>query len=99
MISLFSIVNAASGADSVVNSIMPKVVDNIVMPLLQLLFVVTMFYFVWGLFALFRDGDDSEAKKSAKNHILWGVIGIFIMISVYGIIRMVANTVGQPLPF
>ena len=80
---------------------MPKIVDNIVMPLIQLLLVATVFIFVWGLFGFFKGGDDAEARKTAQNHILWGVVGIFIMFSVYGIIRLVAATVGQSsaLPF
>jgi hypothetical protein len=99
MFSLFTLVHAASNADAVVNAIVPKIVDNIVIPVIQVLFGVTVLVFVWGLYG-FYNGDE-EKRNQSKNHILWGVVGIFIMISVYGIIRFVANTVGQPqvLPF
>lgn len=83
------------------NSLIPKIIDNIVMPLLQILFVVTIFFFILGLIGFFRGGDDADARTTSRNHILWGVIGIFIMVSVYGIVRFVASSVGQTfvLPF
>ncbi len=98
---LFTVVNAGSGAENIVNGILPRIVDNIVLPLVQLLLAVTTVVFLWGLIGFFKNGDDADARTTARNHILWGVVGLFIMISVYGIIRFVANTVGQGsvLPF
>ncbi len=99
MFLLFTIVYGASNADSVINEIVPKIVDNIVVPVFEVLFGMTILVFIWGLYGFFN-GDD-EKRNQSKNHMLWGVVGMFIMISVYGIIRFVANTVGQPevLPF
>ncbi len=99
MFPLFTIVYGASNADAALNAIVPKIVDNIVMPVIQVLFGVTILVFIWGLYGFFRG--DEDRRNQSKNHILWGVVGIFIMVSVYGIIRFVANTVGQPevLPF
>lgn len=82
-----------------INSIVPKIVDNIVIPIVQVLFGVTLLVFIYGLYGFFN-GDD-EKRNQSKNHILWGVVGIFIMVSVYGIIRFVAATLDQSqvLPF
>ena len=85
----------AADADSAINTIVPKIVENIVSPLVQLIFALAFFVFIWGLIGFFTSGDDLTKRKEGQNHILWGVIGIFIMISVFGIIRLVANTVGQ----
>ncbi len=98
---LFKIAKAESSADAVVNSIIPKIVSNIVSPLLQLLFGVAVVMFIWGLIGFFKNGDDVKAREEGRQHILWGVIGFAIMVSVYGIIRFVASSVGQTslLPF
>jgi hypothetical protein len=93
------IAHAASSADAVVNNIVPKIVDNIVTPLLELLFFLTLVLFIWGLIGFFKSGDDAEKRKEGQQHILWSVIGMFIMVSVYGILRLVAATVGQSAPF
>lgn len=81
--------------DSVINSIVPRIVDNIVLPVVQLVFALAVLMFVWGLIGFFRGAEDSEARTTGQRHILWGVVGMVIMVSVYGIIRLVANTVGQ----
>lgn len=88
-----------SSANSVVNSIVPKIVDNIVMPLLGLLFFLTLLIFIWGLFGFFTGSEDATKRKEGQQHILWGVVGMFIMVCVYGILRLVATTVGQSAPF
>ncbi len=89
------IAHAASSADAVVNSIVPKIVEHIVMPIVQLAFALAVVVFVWGLIGFFRNGDESAERTKGQQHILWGVVGMAIMVSVYGIIRLVANTVGQ----
>lgn len=92
------IANAAS-ADAVVNTIVPKIVDNIVLPIVELLFALATLYFVYGLFVYFINSTDPAKRTEGQQHILYGVIGIAIMVSVYGIIRFVASSVGQSSPF
>ena len=89
-------VYAASKSENVVNTIVPKIVANIVVPLVEFIFALAFLYFVWGLIVFFKNGDDPAKRKEGQSHILWGVVGITIMISVYGIVRLVMNTVGQP---
>lgn len=97
---LFKVARAAnSGADDVINTIVPKIIDNIVAPIVQLIFALAVLVFVWGVFGYFINGEDADARKTGSYHILWGVVGMAIMVSVYGIIRFVANSVGQPAPF
>ncbi len=86
-------------ANPVVGPLITKIVNVIVVPLVGLLFVFTVLVFIWGLFGLISKGDDPGARKEGQQHILWGVIGMFIMVGVYGIIRLISNTVGVPDPF
>lgn len=85
----------ASGADTVVNTIVPKIVANIVIPILELVFFLAVFLFIWGLLGFFMNGEDTTKREEGRQHILWGVIGMTIMVSVYGIIRFVASSLGQ----
>lgn len=89
------IANAANSADAVVNSIVPKIVDNIVIPIVVLVSALAILIFIWGLIGFFMNGEDTTKRDDGKRHILWGTIGLTIMVSVYGIIRLVAATVGQ----
>ncbi len=82
-----------------VKDIVTKIVVNIVAPLIQGLFVLAGLIFIWGVFGFISKAADSTAQKEGKDHILWGIIGMFIMISAYGIIRLIGNTVGVGDPF
>ncbi len=82
-----------------IKDIMAKVSDNIVSPIVAVLFLVAFVVFVYGMFEMISSQDDSDKRKNGKNAILWGVIGMVIMVSVYGIIRLIANTLGVGDPF
>ncbi len=63
-------------------------------PLVKLLFAAAVFYFIYGVFKYIKDADDSSSRVDGANHVLWSTIGLFIMISVWGIIRMLQSTIG-----
>lgn len=93
---LFSkIANSASSTDATVNSVVEKIVENIVLPAVTFIFALAILLFIWGLIGFFTGSEDTKKREEGRQHILWGTIGIAIMISVYGIVRLVANTVGQ----
>ncbi len=81
-----------------INSFLTKLAVEIINPLIGLAFAVAVVVFMWGLFKLIKGGDDPEVRKTAKINILASVIGFFIMFSVYGIIHLVLNTIGVPVP-
>jgi len=63
-------------------------------PLIILLFTLATVYFIYGIvkFLSLQEGD--PARKEAKNALLWGMFGMLIMFSVYGLIRFVLATFG-----
>lgn len=81
-------------AEASVQSLMGKINDVIINPLIILLFVLAMVYFLYGLVQYLISPDNEEVHKTSKSHMIWGVFGMFIMISVFGIMRLVLNTVG-----
>lgn len=83
---------------SPISNLLFKVNEVILNPLITLAFAVALVYFLYGVFQFIKDADDSDAREQGKQHILWGLVGMFIMISVFGIIRIVLNTFGISLP-
>lgn len=90
---------ATAQANPALRGIVDKVVTFIITPLVTALFFFALLIFVWGMFGLIAHGDDAESRKTGQNHILWGVVGMAIMVSVYGIIRVIGATVGVDDPF
>ena len=51
-------------------------------------------YFLYGVLQYVIMGDDEEKKEKAKSTILYGIVGIFVMVSVYGLVKLVQDTFG-----
>lgn len=73
-----------------------SVANHVLNPLIELMFAVAVIFFLWGVFEYFVMPNDPAKRKDGAQHILWGLVGMFIMISVYGLIYFVTNTVGVP---
>ena len=75
-----------------------KMVEHIVNPLIWLLFALGTFFFMWGLVVFMYDTENSSERKKGLDHMIWGMVGMLIMVTVYGIISIVTNTFGISLP-
>ncbi|XKT74181.1 MAG: hypothetical protein ACJKTH_02370 [Patescibacteria group bacterium UBA2163] len=71
-------------------------IDNfvrfIINPLIGLLMALAVVYFLWGAAQLVLNGGSEEGRKKGKDALLWGLIGLFIMVAVFGILRVVVGT-------
>lgn len=71
---------------------------EIVNPLIVLLIGIAFVYFIWGLFQFLTNADSSQGRADGKRRIIWGLVGLFIMVSVYGILQILLNTFGITPP-
>lgn len=68
-----------------------NVINNILVPVI---FAIAFIVFLWGAFQAFIIGASSdEAKDKGKNLMLWGLIGFFVMISIWGLVNILTGTV------
>lgn len=75
-----------------VGSFIINTINNVIVPVL---FAVAFIVFLWGAFKTFILGANSEdVKKEGKNLMLWGLIGFFVMVSVWGLVNILTGTVG-----
>jgi hypothetical protein len=70
-----------------------NLIDLVINPAVRFIFAAAALYFIYGVFTFIRRADDSSARIEGANHILWSTIGLFIMISVWGIIQILQNTI------
>lgn len=71
-----------------------KLSTNILNPLILILFALAFVYFVYGVAAYIWNPDSEEAREKGKRSMLWGIVGMFIMVSVFGIMQLIISTVG-----
>ncbi len=63
-------------------------------PLLQIGYVLTFTYFLYGVAYYLWQMNKEEAREKARLHLLWGTIGLFIMFSINGILKVLNSSVG-----
>jgi len=87
---------------SAVQSTLGKIITYIIDPAILLLFSAGFFLFMWGLLQLMinldKSGKDSTGGRGkGLEHLKWGLIGMFIMLSAHGIISLISDTFGLNL--
>ncbi|OHA33953.1 MAG: hypothetical protein A2928_02445 [Candidatus Taylorbacteria bacterium RIFCSPLOWO2_01_FULL_45_15b] len=75
-----------------------KLNEYILNPLILLMFAVALLVFFWGLLRLIWYSDSDEERDTGRRVIVWGIVGMLIMISVYGIINLLLSTFGISTP-
>lgn len=79
-----------------VNVLLGKIATLILNPLIILGFVVATIFLFYGIVQMiWGAADGSDLEKNRKN-VMYGVIGLFIMFSVYGILNIVLKTFNIP---
>lgn len=73
------------------NTVKPLITE-IVYPVVELLFGIGVIVFIWGIVEMIINGESSEAREKGRMHMLGGVIGMAIMLSAWGIIHLISNT-------
>jgi hypothetical protein len=55
--------------------------------------------FVWGVIE-FLGGQNGvgEGAQNGKRHMLWGIIGMFIMVAAWAILKLIASSLNVQLP-
>lgn len=67
-----------------------KSILNAVIPIIIALAVV---YILWGIVQSFVKGGEEE-RKAGHMKILYGIIGLFIMVSIWGLVNILVGTTG-----
>lgn len=74
------------------DSFFQKVMTEIFNPLFQAGIIITFIYFLYGVMKYVINLDNLEERAKAQQHLLWGLVGVFIVFSIGGIINTL-NTV------
>ena len=87
----------AADATAIVAPFVTNIKGAILFPLIMLLLGVALLVFLWGVFAYITNAEGDEARKTGQKHMLFGIIGLVIMVSAYAILQIAANTFEIPV--
>lgn len=68
-------------------------IGNVLDTLIPILIVLGIVYFVWGVIT-YMIAKDEEAKKRGKDKIIYGIIGLVVIVSMWGLVKIITNTFG-----
>ncbi len=69
-----------------------KIVNNGLIPLA---FSLCLLYFFWGVAKYIREGAGSDkAAEEGRRIMVWGVVGMFVAFSVWGIVTFIRKELG-----
>lgn len=75
-------------------NILNNIITFIVNPIIYLLIGLAVIYFLWGVLVFIRNAENPEKRSEGASHILWGIVGIAIMFSVFALVHVIENTIG-----
>ena len=76
------------------NEFIAKADNLIINPLILFLFALAVVYFLYGVLEFIMNQENEEKKTAGKSHMLWGVVGITIMLGVFTLMNIVISTFG-----
>ena len=68
------------------------IVMDILSQVIILLVAFAVVFFLYGILKYITAGDDEEKRTKMKNVMIYGIIGLFVMISFWGIVNILINT-------
>ena len=83
---------SVTGAGESIDQFIMNLNKYIINPLILLLFALALVYFLYGIFEFISNQDNEEKKTKGKSHMIWGIIGITIMMGVFTIMNIILNT-------
>ncbi|MEK7586156.1 MAG: hypothetical protein AAB477_02935 [Patescibacteria group bacterium] len=67
---------------------------TIIKSVVPLLFSLAVAGFIWGIIQYYLNPDNEEKRKKGKTYIIWGLVALFVMISMWGLVGVLTNTFG-----
>ena len=63
--------------------------------IVPVIFALAFAFFIWGVASrFFFHGDDETKREEGKKFILWGILGMVVMFSVWGLVNILLSTLG-----
>lgn len=77
---IFNIAYAAT-----VEEIVNKVIIQAIQPIIGFMMFLATVVFIYGILEFIAGGDNEKKRTDGKNHIFWGILGLFIMVAASGL--------------
>ncbi len=80
------------GSTSTIQGVICKL-SEILSALIPFLIILGVIYFIWGVITYVISSDE-EGKKDGRSRMIYGIIGLVVIVAVWGLVKIVTNTFG-----
>lgn len=88
MLAFAQIIPQSPGFSGILNTV--KSFMNAIIPVLITLGII---YFILGVIQ-YMSGKSDDAKKEGRDKMIWGIIGLFAIVSIWGLVALLNSTFG-----
>ena len=67
---------------------------EIVNPILSLFIALGLIVFIWGVVGFMMNREDATKATEGKKHMIWGIVGLTVIVGVFGIINLIIGFLG-----
>jgi len=89
---------AYAAAADVAQGFLAKLNEVIIYPLITLMMAVALLVFLYGSFIFITNAANEGERTRGRQHILWGIVGMVVMVSAYAILTVATGTFGIDVP-
>jgi uncharacterized membrane protein len=75
-----------------VDTFLGKLETQIINPAITLLALAAFVVFAWGVVEYIRNAANDEKRAQGQQHIIWGLVGLFILFSAAAIVHIISST-------
>lgn len=68
-------------------------IGNLISTAIPIVITLAVLYFIWGVIK-YVISQDEEAKKGAKDMIIYGIIGLALIVGMWGFVKLLTNSLG-----
>jgi hypothetical protein len=65
---------------------------NVAKPATTLMLSLAVVFFLWNIFQFIRKSDQPEELEKFKSQAIWGIVAIFVMVSLWALVHILVNT-------
>lgn len=69
-------------------------IKDLLNSLIPIIFIIATIVFLWGVVMFITAGGDEDKRSEGRQYIIFGLIGLFVMISVWGIVNVLVGFFG-----
>lgn len=71
--------------------IIANIKSYIFYPIIGFMFAIAVVMFIYGIVEYMLGAENPEKRDAGKKHMIWGVVGMFVMLSAYGIMNVLSH--------